>query len=261
MEAHLDLNYARQLHSFRKRLLDDLATIRLTELKEGYPHEQVLPKATYAPWRANHAFLELYTKVESSTLIDIYRLYELYMLAGSAPGQEGDFLEVGVWRGGSAAILGSRSDALADCKLWLADTFSGVPWLPNSKDTIYQGGEHADTTVSEVKALLTKCDVKNYQIICGIFPQDAPLALDSRKFRFVHIDVDSYESAAQVFRWVWPRVAVGGVVVFDDYGFWGCEGVTAYVEELRQEGLFVIHNLNGHAIFPKCAGKIRASEA
>ena len=255
MEINLDPNYAKQLHAFRKRLLEDLAAVQLTELKEGYPHEQVLPKATYAPWRANREFVELYAKVSSHTLVDIYRLYELYVLAGSVPAKEGDFLEVGVWKGGSAAILGARSSDLPNCKLWLADTFTGVPKAKSAKDTIYQGGEHADTSVGEVEDLLRACDVGNYEILCGLFPQETSEPLDACSFRFVHIDVDAYESAAQVFRWVWPRVVVGGVVVFDDYGFWGCEGVAAYVDELREQGLFVIHNLNGHAIVPKCGSE------
>ena len=41
-------------------------------------------------------------------------------------------------------------------------------------------------------------------------------------------------------------------MVFDDYGFSGCEGVTKFVNELRVNSqLFFIHNLNGHAIFVK----------
>ena len=41
--------------------------------------------------------------------------------------------------------------------------------------------------------------------------------------------------------------------MFDDYGFSGCEGVTKYVNELRESNrdLFFIHNLNGHAILIK----------
>lgn len=251
MEIPLDPAYARQLHDFRKKLLADLASLPLTQLKEGYPHEQVLPKATYAPWRNDRVFIELYSKVSNHTLVDIYRLYELYCLAGSVVAAEGHFLEVGVWKGGSAAVIGSRSQRLGDCELWLADTFSGVPKAGNSKDTVYQGGEHADTSIAEVEVLLGACGVTDFEILRGLFPQETSAPVESKSFRFVHIDVDSYDSAAEVFRWAWPRVAVGGVVVFDDYGFWGCEGVTAFVDEMRSQGAFVVHNLNGHAILPK----------
>ena len=43
--------------------------------------------------------------------------------------------------------------------------------------------------------------------------------------------------------------------MFDDYGFFGCEGVAAFVDrELRgQPGQIVLHNLNGHAVVVKTA--------
>jgi len=251
MNMPFDPSYARRLHSFRKRLLEELASIELTQLKDGYHHEQILPKATYAPWRSDRTFMDIYNKISKNTLIDIYRLYELYVLAGSLQAKEGDFLEVGVWKGGSAVVLGSQSERVANCKLWLADTFSGVPTSTSSYDTLYRGGEHSDTSVDEVKNILSDCGIERFEILKGRFPQEVSSALENQKFRFVHIDVDTYESAAQVFKWVWPRMAIGGVVIFDDYGFWGCEGVAAIVNELREQGYFVVHNLNGHAILPK----------
>jgi O-methyltransferase len=251
METPLDPAYARRLHAFRKQLLEDLAAIELASLRDGFPHEQILPKATYAPWRADAAFIKLYEKVRGNTLIDVYRLYELYELAGSPAASAGDFLEVGVWRGGSAAIIGTRAQLFPDAKLWLADTFSGVPQAPSSHDTLYQGGEHADTSIGEVQRVLRDCGVLNYEILQGLFPKDTGSTVADRTFRFAHIDVDSYESASQTFDWVWPRMVVGGLVIFDDYGFWGCEGVAAFVNRLKEKGAPVIHNLNGHAILWK----------
>jgi len=248
METHLDPAYARRLHAFRKRLLEDLASIELTSLREGYPHEQILPKATYAPWRADDTFLKLHEKVRGSTLIDMYRLYELYELAGSTAASAGDFLEVGVWRGGSAAIIGTRAKMFPGSKLWLADTFSGVPEATSPHNTLYHGGEHSDTSIEEVCQVLRDVGVSNYEILQGLFPFQTGGKLEQTNLRFAHIDVDSYESASQVFEWVWPRLTVGGLVVFDDYGFWGCEGVAACVNELKGKGVPVIHNLNGHAV-------------
>jgi O-methyltransferase len=44
----------------------------------------------------------------------------------------------------------------------------------------------------------------------------------------------------------------GGIIVYDDYGFKGCDGITKYVEEqIPREDRLVIHNLNGHAIILK----------
>jgi hypothetical protein len=38
---------------------------------------------------------------------------------------------------------------------------------------------------------------------------------------------------------------------FDDYGFWGCEGVTCAVNEMKAKGIRLIYNLNGHALVYK----------
>jgi O-methyltransferase len=49
--------------------------------------------------------------------------------------------------------------------------------------------------------------------------------------------------------WVWPRLVAGGMIVYDDYGFRGCEGVTQFVNEQRSKpDRLIFHNLNGHAI-------------
>jgi O-methyltransferase len=46
-------------------------------------------------------------------------------------------------------------------------------------------------------------------------------------------------------------MVLGGVVVFDDYGCWGCEGITELCNELNIKNGTFIHNLNGHGIFVK----------
>ena len=64
--------------------------------------------------------------------------------------------------------------------------------------------------------------------------------------------MDVYQSARDTFEWAWPRMVAGGVVVFDDYGFYGCEGVTEYVNELvNTEGVVVTPNLSGQAVVVK----------
>lgn len=248
MTNNIDQNYAAALHNFRNQIVEDLRGVKLTQLKADIPHQQIIPKATYAPWMADTYFKALVEKIKEHTLVDMYRLYELYELSASLDEKQGDILEVGVWRGGSAVILGSSRKHNLESKLWLADTFTGVPNAPSAMNTLYSGGEHADTSIETVEHLLKRCDIDNYKILEGIFPDDSAHLVESARFKFVHVDVDSYESASSVFGWVISRVVKGGIVVFDDYGFWGCEGVTTFVNELKRRGYLVIHNLNGHAI-------------
>jgi O-methyltransferase len=243
----IEETYAASVHKLRRALLDALREVKLTQLKEGFSHEQLVPWASYAPWRDDPAFVHVYEKIKSNSLVDLYRCYELWDLCRQTEALNGDILEVGVWRGASAAIIGMASSRSKDTHLWLADTFIGVP-KAGERDSLYKGGEHADTSEQSVRELLATLGVSNFTILRGVFPDDTGGEIKTGPFKFCHIDVDTYQSARDVFEWVWPHVVVGGIVVFDDYGFRGCEGVTSLVNELKARGLRVFYNLNGHAV-------------
>ncbi|GAB3269242.1 hypothetical protein GCM10027347_39170 [Larkinella harenae] len=222
----------------------------------GFSYQTVSPNATYAPWTTDQAFLNIYRQICSHTLVDVYRCYELWTLmaqVGKLPGP-GDCLEVGVWRGGTAGLMASKmkEDGLAG-QLYAADTFEGVV-KANENDASYRGGEHANTSLERVEALLFRqLNCTNVRLLKGIFPDDTAHQIPADAvFRFCHIDVDVYQSAKDILGWVWERLLVGGIVVFDDYGFSTCDGITRLVEEWRNDPrCLLIHNLNGHAILFK----------
>ena len=208
--------------------------------------------ATYTPWNADEEFVRLHTQVSEHTLVDVTRLYELYDLVGQLGGLAGDILEVGVWRGGSGCLMAAqaaRSDPAAT--VFLADTFSGVV-KASDRDPNYSGGEHSDTSVETVRRQADSMGLQNVELLVGIFPDDTQGRLDDRRFKLVHVDVDTYTSAADVTRWIWPRLSTGGVVVYDDYGTPTTSGVRELVDEIRSEyGALRIHNLNQHAVLVK----------
>lgn len=219
----------------------------------NYTFAPIRPIAGYSPWQDDPDFKRLADAVKEHTMVDVFRLHELYSLVrqlGKLP--KGDILEVGVWRGGSGALMaGTAVQYGLDCKVFLADTFQGVV-KAGGKDTKYTGGEHADTSVPTVEQLIQQLGLKNCELLQGVFPEQGGPRIGNRKFRLCHIDVDVYNSARDVNEWVWPRLVPGGVVVYDDYGFEPCIGVTRYVNE--QYGLpdrLVLHNLNGHAVVIK----------
>jgi O-methyltransferase len=247
-------DYFASLHAFRRSVLDAARNVKLDQLRPGITYEQIIPSATYAPWRDNTQFADLHKQIAAHTLVDIYRCFELWHLCGQVKAIEGDVLEVGVWRGGTGALLGAATRAFgSDCTVWLADTFAGVPKTDPAYDTKYEGGEHADTSEAIVRDLVSSLSLTNVKILTGLFPETTGGVIADRRIRLCHIDVDSYASARDVFNWVWPRLTSGGVVVFDDFGFWGCEGVVTAVHEISAEGAVVIHNLNGHALVVKAA--------
>lgn len=223
------------------------------------PYETIRPRATYAPWRRDPVFLQIYRQVQDRTLVDVYRLWELWTLVEQAAKVGGAFLEVGVWRGGSGAIIARRAEVCGcDSPVFLCDTFRGVVKAANH-DADYRGGEHADTSPEQVQAFLDDLGLNRTVLLPGVFPDETGDRISDQRFALCHIDVDTYQSAADVLNWVWPRLNVGGVVVYDDYGFAVCGGIARHVEEQRsQPGCLVLHNLNGHAILIKTADQADA---
>lgn len=216
-------------------------------------HESVNPLATYSPWNTSPEFLACYEVIRHNTLVDLYRCWELWSLVQQAAKLDGGIIEIGVWRGGTGALMAkSAQRAGISDSIYLCDTFAGVVKAGPS-DTQYRGGEHADTSARIVEDLLQRLGLSNVLILDGIFPdQTGHLIAPDVRFRLCHIDVDVYQSAKDVMAWVWDRVVPGGIVVYDDYGFQGCEGVTKYVnEQTGERDRLVLHNLNGHAIVIK----------
>jgi len=225
--------------------------VRLPAGKSSY--ETVLPAATYSPWNSSADFQATYQQIKGHTLVDIYRCWELWTLVGQIADRDGGILEIGVWRGGTGALMAKRAlMAGSRSPVYLCDTFEGVV-KAGSHDVHYKGSEHADTSQHVVEDLLRTLNVTNVQILKGIFPdQTAHLIEAGTRLKLCHIDVDVYQSAKDVMAWIWDRMLPGGIIVYDDYGFSICEGITKFVnEQVHESDRLVLHNLNGHAIVIK----------
>lgn len=229
-------------------LLDRLG-YQLTKRNTGELYGPILPGANYSPWHADADFQAAMRDIEGYTLVDVYRCYELWSLLGELRHVPGGLLEVGVWRGGTGAMMGRRARLMGiHDPLYLCDTFSGVV-KAGAQDPVYVGGEHADTSEALVQGLLDRMQVRGARLLRGIFPDETAGQVEPGPLRLCHIDVDVYQSARDVANWVWPRLSVGGVIVYDDYGIAPTAGVTRFVNEQQgQPDRLTIYNLNGHAI-------------
>jgi len=215
-------------------------------------HEMAYPISTYAPWQSDQDFRRVYDQVRKNTLVDVWRLYELWSIVGELADVPGAILEVGVWRGGSGALMASRAKALgSEDGVYLCDTWEGVV-KTGEVDTYYRDGKHDDTSLGIVEKLLAGMGLDRVECLQGIFPDDTGDKVADQTFRLCHIDVDVYQSAKDVLDWVWPRLSPQGMVVFDDYGFPACPGITQFVDEQRmQPDRLVLHNINGHGLIVK----------
>lgn len=203
----------------------------------------------YAPWETDHEFLEFYNKIKDHTLVDIMRCYEIWETMLQVKKLNGQCLEVGVWKGGTGAIISHLTNSI----VYLCDTFTGVV-KTSDKDTHYFGGEHSDTNQKIVEDLFyKKLKQHNITILKGIFPEETSTKIwCSDIFKFCHIDVDVYESTKDILDWVLPRMVKNGIILIDDYGWKSCSGVTKVIDEYKtRKDLLFFYNLNGHAILIK----------
>ena len=184
------------------------------------PYGMVVLDEMYSPWLTDKDFLAAYEVIRSHTLVDVFRCYELWTLVDQSAKLDGAILEVGVWRGGTGALIAQRAklSGISD-PVYLCDTFAGVV-KASGRDSHYQGGEHADTSRTQVEDLIhRKLDLPSVVVLEGVFPEETSRYISDQRFRLCHVDVDVYQSAKDIVDWLWDRLVVGGMVIYDDYGF------------------------------------------
>jgi len=194
----------------------------------GVP-EANLYSPTFQPWGGLPEFRALYDEISAETLLNAERVWILYCLAQQALSVDGDFLEAGVYRGGSARLLWRVLDQSRGEKrrLYLFDTFGGMPKTDLQRD-LHRENDFADTSVEAVSEFVG--GGQRVAFHKGLIPQTFR-SLENLRLGFSHIDVDIYQSVADCCAFIYPRTALGGIILFDDYGFPSCPGARRAVDE------------------------------
>ncbi|MDR1922004.1 MAG: TylF/MycF family methyltransferase [Candidatus Adiutrix sp.] len=170
----------------------------------------------------------------------------------------GDFAEVGVYKGNTAAILAYYA-AKQQRKLYLFDTFKGFDDHNLAGVDAKISPAFQDADFNEVKKLVGHPEVCRYFI--GLFPDSLPLEMADKKFAFVSLDCDLYQPMKAGLNFFFPRMASGGLLFLHDYssGFW--PGATQAVEEFIGEhslSLVLLPDKSGTPVLP-AAGSREAS--
>ena len=211
-----------------KRIMQSLAGkfgYEITKVRTGekLPYTWCYPynSRIYSPWFEDW-FQRIFDKVKDQTKVSEDRCYMIYRFTQHCSHLNGEFAECGVYKGGTAYLI---ADTLMKCsenkkELHLFDTFSGMPKTANEDDSHHIEGDFKDTTLNDVKEYLQKfyCAIFHYGIIPETFE-----GLGNKKFSFVHIDVDIYQSVKDCCDFFYDRLIKGGIIIFDDYGFRGYE--------------------------------------
>jgi hypothetical protein len=152
-------------------------------------------------------------------------------------GIPGAIVECGVWRGGSMMAIALTLLRLGEQSrdLYLFDTFEGMP-PATAHDVDFAGEAGASKVAAGTRAggrgwlfasledvrravLGTGYDPARVHFVKGrvedTLPGEAP-----EQISLLRLDTDWYESTRHELRHLYPRLARGGVLIIDDYGYW-----------------------------------------
>lgn len=187
-----------------------------------------LYQPVFSPWLGGGDFKRYYDLAAPKSLVSPDRCYVLYILLRQAVSVPGDVWECGVYKGGTAAMLAAMLDHYAPQKrLHLFDTFQGMPDTDPVKDW-HKQGDFSDTSLEAVSAYV---GLEKQCVFHKGFIPDTFKGLESSAIALAHVDVDIYKSILDCLDFIWPRLSVGGFVIFDDYGFPSCPGARAAVDK------------------------------
>ena len=193
--------------------------------------------------------VDTYHKVKPYTMTTPERIASLcnavkYLTANKI---EGDFVECGVWRGGStmAAIDTLLKAGDKTREIYLYDTYEGMS-EPTEHDKVFTGtaaDELMNTTAKEdptsvwcysaIDEVQKNVGSLNYpatqvHFVKGKVEDTIPQTIP-KKIALLRLDTDFYESTAHELKHLFPLMVPGGVIIIDDYGHW--EGARKAVDE------------------------------
>lgn len=193
----------------------------------------------YAYQNLPAAFERAYGNCRSFTMVSKDRQIHQYdaiqyVVKAGIPGA---ILECGVWKGGSM-MMAAYSLLDAGCRdrdLYLYDTYAGHP-QPDAERDVDIHGKHlveeyrkrqssdgfsdwARVSIEEVEANMrsTGYPSEKIHLIKGKVEDTIP-AKSPQQIAILRLDTDWYESTLHTLDHLFPRLAVGGVLIIDDYG-------------------------------------------
>lgn len=138
----------------------------------------------------------------------------------------GDVVECGIGEGNTFAMLAylvGSEDTLSKRRLWGFDSFEGFP-KPDLKDASPRAPQKGEWKIPE-EVVLTRLEKSgilktfpnlDFKITKGFLNETLPNFPD-RPIAFLYIDVDLYSGYRDALTYLFPKVASGGMVLFDEY--------------------------------------------
>jgi O-methyltransferase len=222
-------------HFLKKAVLESAFrnAIHWLRLPDARHYTLSASRPLFRPYKTDE-FRRLYAEVSPYTLVSPDRAHILFSCARQATAVDGDFIECGVYQGGTAMIIQRAlraAGAETRKRLLLFDTFEGMPENDATGDS-FRSGEMNDTSYEAVLERVSAGG--NTVAFKGVIPATFGAVQDSR-FAFAHVDVDIYKSIKDCCEFIYPRLTAGGWMIFDDYGFPSCAGGKRAIDEFFAE--------------------------
>lgn len=197
-------------------------------------------------------FVEIYELAKPFTMTSIERMAALYDAVRYLEANDiaGDFVECGVWRGGSSMnmALTLRACGNETRHLYLFDTYAGMS-EPTVDDIDVHGrvaqtkfeklnnngvNEWCFASLEDVQRNLhsTRYAPERLHFVQGKVEDTLPASAPER-IALLRLDTDWYESTRHELVHLYPRLVPGGVLIIDDYGHW--QGARRAVDEYFAE--------------------------
>jgi hypothetical protein len=150
----------------------------------------------------------------------------------------GDVAECGVFRGRTLVPMAVYLTQNGSAKhIFGFDSFEGFDDAVNVD--VRLGGQASkdkhvaafnETSVRFVQSKLKRFGVRNATLVKGFF-RDTLARHAERRFSFVHLDCDIYESYKECLEFFYSRTSPGGIVLFDEYKDPRWPGCTKAIDE------------------------------
>ncbi len=168
----------------------------------------------------------------SDTMIGLKRLNNLQFCVETAirEGIQGDMIETGVWRGGACIFMRAilKAYAVVDRKVYVADSFAGLPKPDEDKFPADKGDKHhvlsfLAVSQNEVENNFRKYDLLDCQVVFlkGWFKDTLPNA-PIEQLAVLRLDGDMYSSTMDALTNLYPKLSKNGFCIIDDYALQGC---------------------------------------
>jgi|CXWL01.1.fsa_nt_gi hypothetical protein len=151
------------------------------------------------------------TKRDVRMALNNQEAYQIYTTVLKASKIQGAIAEVGVFKGGSARLI---TKVKGNKKLYLFDTFEGLPPLESIDGTYFHEGQFA-TDYEKVEEFFT--NDPQVVIARGLFPTETGHTVENERFSVVHLDVDLYQGTKDCLEFFYPLLTHGGVIICHDY--------------------------------------------